>query len=156
MFLPFYSENESEYSGKKFRASDYYHFHLILTLRHQKLREAVQISKSRITARIISSEYGKNFAAIIPATNEIITTHADPFLPHPHLLTLTAALTYNSLAFSPLYTARGNCVTLFLFPFLYVFCFVVESNIAVVARFADFARFNRGSYLAALVIYVPA
>ena len=143
MFLPFYSENESEYSGKKLGASDYYYFHLILTLRHQKLREAVQISKSRITARIISSEYGKNFAAIIPATNEIIITHA-------------AALTYNSLAFSPLYTARGNCVTLFLFPFLYVFCFVVESNIAVVARFADFARFNRGSYLAALVIYVPA
>ena len=149
MFLPFYSDNESEYSGKKLGASDYYYFHLILTLRHQKLREAVQITKSRITARIISSEYGKNFAAIIPS-------HADPFLPHPHLLTLTAALTYNSLAFSPLYTARGNCVTLFLFPFLYVFCFVVESNIAVVARFADFARFNRGSYLAALVVYVSA
>ena len=109
-----------------------------------------------MSIRIISSEYGKNFAAIIPATNEIITTHADPFLPHPHLLTLTAALTYNSLAFSPLYTKRGVCVTLFLFPFFYIFCFVVERNIAVVARFADLARFNGSNYFAALVIDVPA
>ena len=101
MFLPLYSENESEYSGKKFRASDYYHFHLILTLRHQKLREAVQISKSRMSIRIMNSEYGKNFAAIIPAANEIIMIHTDPFLPHPHLLTLATALTYISLAFSP-------------------------------------------------------
>ena len=80
MFLPLYSENESEYPGKKFRASDYYHFHLILTLRHQKLREAVQISKSRMSIRIMNSEYGKNFAAIIPAANEIIMIHTDPFL----------------------------------------------------------------------------
>ena len=151
MFLPFYSENESEYSGKKLRASDYYHFHLILTLRHQKLREAVQISKSRMSIRIMNSEYGKNFAAIIPATNEIIMIHTDP-----HLLTLATALTYNSLAFSPLYTKRGVCVTLFLFPFFYIFCFVVESNIAAVARFADLARFNGSNYFAALVIDVPA
>lgn len=106
--------------------------------------------------RIMNSEYGKNFAAIIPAANEIIMIHTDPFLPHPHLLTLATALTYNSLAFSPLYTKRGVCVTLFLFPFFYIFRFVVESNIAVVARFADFARFNGGNYFAALVINVPA
>ena len=106
-----------------------------------------------MSIRIMNSEYGKNFAAIIPAANEIIT---DPSLPHPHLLTLATALTYNSLAFSPLYTKRGVCVTLFLFPFFYIFRFVVERNIAVVARFADFARFNGSNYFAALVINVPA
>ena len=96
-----------------------------------------------MSIRIMNSEYGKNFAAIIPAANEIIMIHTDPSLPHPHLLTLATALTYNS-------------VTLFLFPFFYIFRFVVESNIAVVARFADFARFNGGNYFAALVINVPA
>ena len=104
----------------------------------------------------MNSEYGKNFAAIIPAANEIIMIHTDPFLPHPHLLTLATALTYNSLAFSPLYTKRGVCVTLFLFPFFYIFCFVVERNIAAVARFADLTRFNGSNYFAALVINVPA
>lgn len=104
----------------------------------------------------MNSEYGKNFAAIIPAANEIIMIHTDPSLPHPHLLTLATALTYNSLAFSPLYTKRGVCVTLFLFPFFYIFCFVVERNIAVVARFADLARFNGSNHFAALVINVPA
>ena len=78
-----------------------------------------------MSIRIMNSEYGKNFAAIIPAANEIIMIHTDPFLPHPHLLTLATALTYNSLAFSPLYTKRGVCVTLFLFPFFYIFCFVI-------------------------------
>lgn len=109
-----------------------------------------------MSIRIMNSEYGKNFAAIIPAANEIIMIHTDPFLPHPHLLTLATALTYNSLAFSPLYTKRGVCVTLFLFPFFYIFCFIVERNIAVVARFADLARFNGSNYFAALVINVPA
>lgn len=108
-----------------------------------------------MSIRIMNSEYGKNFAAIIPAANEIIMIHTDPFLPHPHLLTLATALTYNSLAFSPLYTKRGVCVTLFLFLFFYIFCFVVERNIAVVARFADLARFNGSNYFAALVINVP-
>lgn len=136
LFLSFNSENESKYSGKDFRASDYDYFHPILTLRHQKLREAVQISKSSISTRIIKSEYGKNFAATIPIAKAIIAVHTVLFLPHPHLLTLITALTYNSLAFSPLYTAAVLVVTahgLFLFPLFYIFRFVVKRYIAVVS-----------------------
>ena len=116
----------------------------------------MQISKSRMSIRIINSEYGKNFAAIIPAANEMIITHTEPFLPHPHLLTLATALTYNSLAFSPLYTRHSVCVTLFPLPFLYIFRFVVKGNIAVMARFADLSRFDGGNYFAALVVDMPA
>ncbi len=136
LFLSFNSENEPKYSGKDFRASDYDYFHPILTLRHQKLREAVQISKSSISTRIIRSEYGKNFAAIIPAANAIIAVQTALFRPHPHLLTLITALTYNSLAFSPLYTISVCRVTrrlLFLFPFLYIFGFIIKCHIAAVA-----------------------
>lgn len=111
MLLFFNPENEPKYSGKDFGASDYNYFHPILTLRHQKLREAVQISKSSISTRIIRSEYGKNLAAITPVTNANTAVHTALFLPHPHLLTLITALTYNSLAFSPLYTKSVFRVT---------------------------------------------